>query len=96
LFAKEGAKILVADYNSKSGQETVEQIKKSGGVAGFKEVDIGKIADNESMIDTAVNLYGRLDILYNNAGLGGPTLELTTEENWRAMLDVNLTAVFRL
>jgi NAD(P)-dependent dehydrogenase (short-subunit alcohol dehydrogenase family) len=94
LFAKEGAKILVADYNTKLGQETVEEIKKVGGDASFKEVDVGKIADNESMIDTAVNLYQRLDILYNNAGLGGPTLEATTEENWRAMLDVNLTGPF--
>jgi 3-oxoacyl-[acyl-carrier protein] reductase len=46
------------------------------------------------MIDTAVNLYQRLDILYNNAGLGGPTLEATTEENWQAMIDVNLTGPF--
>ena len=94
LFAKEGAKVLAADYNSKSGQETVFEIKQTGGTASFVEVDIGRVADNERMIDTAIDLYKRLDILYNNAGIGGPTLEATTEENWRAMLDVNLTGPF--
>ncbi|MGP8079080.1 MAG: SDR family NAD(P)-dependent oxidoreductase [Dehalococcoidales bacterium] len=94
LFAKEGAKILVADFNSKLGQETVEEIKKAGGTANFSEVNVGRIADNERMIDTAVNIYQRLDILYNNAGIGGPTLEATTEENWQTMLDVNLTGPF--
>jgi NAD(P)-dependent dehydrogenase (short-subunit alcohol dehydrogenase family) len=94
LFAKEGAKVLVADYNSKLGQETVQEIKKAGGTANFVEVDVARIADNERMIDTAINLYQRLDILYNNAGFGGPTLEATTEENWRVMLDVNLTGPF--
>jgi NAD(P)-dependent dehydrogenase (short-subunit alcohol dehydrogenase family) len=94
LFAKEGAKILAADYNAKSGKETVEEIKQTGGIASFIEVNIGQVSDNKRMVDTAINLYQRLDILYNNAGLGGPTLETTTEENWQAMLDVNLTGPF--
>ena len=94
LFAKEGAKVLAADYNAKSGQETVEEINKAGGTASFLEVNIGSVNDNKRMVDTAVNLYQRIDILYNNAGLGGPTLEATTEENWQAMLDVNLTGPF--
>ena len=84
LFAKEGAKILAADYNAKSGKETVEEIKQTGGTASFIEVNIGQVSDNKRMVDTAINLYQRLDILYNNAGLGGPTLETTTEENWQA------------
>lgn len=94
LFAKEGAKVLVADYNPKLGEETVEEIKKAGGMAYFEEVDVGYIADNKRMIETAINLYQRLDILYNNAGHGGPSFEDTTEENWNRMLNVVLTGPF--
>jgi len=94
LFAKEGAKVLVADNNSKLGQETVQEIKKAGNTASFVEVDISRVADNKRMIETAINLYQRLDILYNNAGFGGPSLEATTEENWREILDVGLTGPF--
>ena len=94
LFAKEGAKVLVADYNPKSGQETVLEIKQAGGIGSFLEVNVGRISDNNHMIDTAINLYERIDILFNNAGLGGPTLEDTTEENWRTMIEVNLTGPF--
>jgi NAD(P)-dependent dehydrogenase (short-subunit alcohol dehydrogenase family) len=94
LFAKEGAKIVAADINSASGQETVAEITKLGGEATFVQVDVASAADNERMIDLALSSYGKLDILYCNAGVAGETLADTTEESWRRTLDINLTGPF--
>ncbi len=94
LFAREGAKIVVADINSETGKAVVKQIKQEGGEATFLRADVSLSADAESMIQTAVKSYGRLDILFNNAGLPGEKYEETTEEKWRRVLDVNLTGPF--
>ncbi len=94
LFAKEGAKVVVADIEPKAGQEVVRQIKKGGGEATFVQVDVAHAADNERMIQTAMKSYGRLDILFNNVGVPGETLEDTTEEKWRRVMDVNFTGPF--
>ena len=69
LFAEEGAKVVVADYSVEGGQETVKQIKAKGGEAIFVAVDVSKAADVQKMIKTAIDRYGRLDILHNNAGI---------------------------
>ena len=95
LFAKEGAKVVVADYVPVGGQETVRMIKEAGGEAIFVEADVSKASDVERMVKTAVDAYGRIDILYNNAGItrAAPTAE-TTEEEWDLVLDINLKGVF--
>ncbi len=96
LFAEEGAKVAVADYVPMGGQETVRMIKKAGGEAIFIEVDVSKAADVENMVRTTVDTYGRIDILYNNAGIMGteaPTAE-ATEEDWDRVIDTNLKSVF--
>jgi len=96
LFAKEGAKVAVADYVPAGGQETVRMIKEAGGEAIFIEADVSKATDVERMVKTTVDTYGRLDILYNNAGITGtvaPTAELT-EEQWDSVLNINLKGVF--
>lgn len=94
LFAKEGAKVVVVDIKTETGKEVVKQIKENGGEATFLRADVSLAADAENMIQTAVKSYGRLDILFNNAGLPGEKFEETTEEKWRRVLDVNLTGPF--
>ena len=97
LFAKEGAKVAVADRVPKGGQETVAMIKKAKGEAIFVEADVSKAADVEKMIKKTVDTYGRIDILYNNAGISARTLAFTadlTEEDWDTVLDTNLKSAF--
>ncbi len=94
LFAREGAKVVVVDIKSESGGKVVRQIKEAGGEASFLRADVSLAVDAERMVQTAVNSYGRLDILFNNAGIAGESWDETTEEGWRRGLDVNLTAPF--
>ena len=96
LFAKEGAKVMVADISEKGGMDTVGMIKNEGGEASFTKVDVSKAADVEMMIKSIVDKWGRLDVLYNNAGIEGalaPTHE-STEENWDRVLSINLKGVY--
>lgn len=70
-FAKEGDRVVVADYNEAAGQETVQLIKDAGGEATFIQVDVSKQEDVEALVNKAVDIYGRLDVMFNNAGIGG-------------------------
>ena len=102
LFAREGAKVIVAaDSNIKGGEETVEMIKKAGGEASFVKCDVTKEADVKAMVAKAVSLYGRLDYAFNNAGIGpdGERWPLTNivdmpEDYWDKTIDINLKGVF--
>ncbi len=96
LFASEGAKVMVADYVPDGGQQTVEMIKNSGGTATFVEVDVSRAADIERMVKTAVDTYGRIDILYNNAGIQGPVMPMADipPEEWDKTIATNLSSVF--
>ena len=71
LFAKEGAKVTVADCIPAGGQETTRKIREARGEATFVEVDVSKAADVERMVKTTMDTYGRIDILFNNAGIAG-------------------------
>jgi NAD(P)-dependent dehydrogenase (short-subunit alcohol dehydrogenase family) len=95
LFAKESAKVVVADCDSERGAETVSIIREDGGEATFVQVDVSKAADAERMARTAVETYGQIDILVNNAGIyvQANAVEMT-EEDWDRILDVNLKGVF--
>lgn len=96
IFAREGAKVVVAEYVAQSGEETVQMIKKAGGEATFVKTDVSKEDDVRNLIKTTVDTYGKLDILYNNAAIIGeatPTAECTTA-NWAKVISVNLTGVF--
>jgi len=96
LFAKEGAKVVVADWIAESGEETVRMVKEAGGEAIFIKVDVSKAEDAQKMIKTTVDTYGKLDVLYNNAGIAGEaafTAECT-EENWEKVIAVNLKGVW--
>jgi NAD(P)-dependent dehydrogenase (short-subunit alcohol dehydrogenase family) len=97
LFAKEGAKVVVAELDAKSGQETVEMIKKAGGKAVFIKTDVSIPSDCQRMVRTAVDTYGKLDVLFNNAGIiawEGVPLADATIEMLNKVIDVNLKGVF--
>lgn len=95
LFAYEGARVAVADVNTRGGTETVEIINRFGGQAFFVKTDVTKYGDVEKMVGAIVQNYAGLDILVNNAGtlVYGSILE-TKEEDWDHLMAVNLKGVF--
>ncbi|MCL4876335.1 MAG: glucose 1-dehydrogenase [Anaerolineae bacterium] len=97
LFAKEGAKIAAVDIVDDLGQETVALIKNNGGDAVYIHADISKAADCENMVRLAEETYGKLNVLFNNAGImhSGDDNAMTTEESvWDLTMNVNLKGVF--
>ena len=97
LFAKEGAKVVVVDVNDAAGQETVNMITQTGCEAVYVHADVSKAADTENMVRMAEQTYGKLNILFNNAGimLGDDDNAMTTEESvWDLTMSVNLKGVF--
>lgn len=90
LFAKEGAKVVVVDCVAETGQETVKMIKQADNDGMFVKADVSKAEDVKNMVKTTVDIYGKLDILYNNAGIGGqgvPTTECP-ELRFKALLGI--------
>ena len=84
-FAREGAKLIIADMNEDGGRQTVHMIQENGGEATFVQVDVSNATEVEAMISKAVETYGRLDCAHNNAGVGTPSRVPTadyTEERW--------------
>jgi len=95
-FAAEGAAVVVADLNSQGAETVISEIAAAGGKAVFQRTDVSSEADIKALIDRAVHEYGRLDITYNNAGIGGATghLEEVTVEDWDKTFHVLTRAVF--
>ena len=96
-FAREGAKVVIADVNVEGGEETVRMIAEAGGEATFVETDVSKAAEVEHMVSRAVEVYGRLDCAFNNAGIEGTTLVPTADYTiaaWDQVIAVNLTGVW--
>jgi 3-oxoacyl-[acyl-carrier protein] reductase len=96
LFAEEGAKIVVADIDGKAAGQTVELIEKRGGAATSVEADVTKASGAARMISAAVETYGALDILLNNAGwpmLPTPVVDLD-EALWDKIMAVNVKGIF--
>ena len=95
LFAEEGAKVLVVDWNRDNGEATTSTICARGGEAIFCYADVSKSQDVERMVTTALEKYGRLDVLFNNAAVQiMAQLVETTEEAWDRIHSVNLKGVF--
>jgi len=95
-FAREGAKVVVADVIVAGGEETVRMIKAAGGEAVFVKTEVTQAAEVEAMVKKAVETYGRLDCAFNNAGIEGemaPTAECT-EENWDRVVAIDLKGVW--
>jgi meso-butanediol dehydrogenase/(S,S)-butanediol dehydrogenase/diacetyl reductase len=95
LFAAEGAKVVVADYKSHTGQDVVQAIKKTGEEGLFVEVDVSDPVGVQRMVDRAVQAYGGVDILFNGAAIlaFGTALD-TDEQTWNRVMAINLNGTF--
>src|SRR5262245_39036684 len=78
-FAREGAKLCIADMNADGGHQTVHMITENGGEATFIQADVSQAVDVQALITQAVETYGRLDCAHNNAGIAGGGRALTAE-----------------
>jgi 3-oxoacyl-[acyl-carrier protein] reductase len=95
LFAREGARVVVADINEKGGSDAVEEIKKNGGDSFFVKLDASSREQSKQMTSEALLRYGRIDVLINNAGIVQDALILKmTEEQWDRVVNVNLKGAF--
>lgn len=96
LFAKEGAKVVVSDINDVGGQETVQQIQANGGEALYVHADVSVAANIKGLIRAAVARFGRIDVLFNNAGyyMWPHKIEEITEEEWDHTYAVNVKGIF--
>ena len=95
LFAKEGAKVVVGDVLEEDGRGLVAKITGEGGDAVFVRLDVTREVDWEGAVSEAVDRYGKLDVLVNNAGVGGmSTIEETTVADWDRVMDINAKGVF--
>lgn len=96
LFAGEGARVVAADIMSEGSEDLINTIKSAGNEAIFIQADVSSSADVRNMIEAAVDTYGKVDILYNNAGIAGPVINMvdTPEEEWDKVIDINLKGVF--
>jgi NAD(P)-dependent dehydrogenase (short-subunit alcohol dehydrogenase family) len=96
LYAREGAKVVVSDIDEQRGDETVRAIEDKGAEAMFVRADVSKPEDCQAMVGAALEKYGRLDIAFNNAGIGGEA-NLTADysiEGWQKVVAINLSSVF--
>lgn len=97
LFASEGARVAVVDVNDDAGQAAVAELRGSGGEAVFVHADVSRAEDSRAMVKAAEDAFGRLDVLFNNAGisLAGDDDAISTEEDvWDLTMRVNLKGVF--
>ena len=97
IFAREGAKLVIADVNEEGLSETLKRVKEEGGDAVIKIVDVAVEKDVRNLIEFAVDTYSQIDILCNNAGISGGLSKLEDQDGdeWRTVLGVNvLGAVF--
>jgi NAD(P)-dependent dehydrogenase (short-subunit alcohol dehydrogenase family) len=96
IFAREGARLVLADVAEQGGQDSLQMVKDLGAEAIFCKADVSKSADVNAAVAEAIATYGRLDCAFNNAGIGGAG-RLTheySEEEWNRVIAVNLTGVW--
>jgi NAD(P)-dependent dehydrogenase (short-subunit alcohol dehydrogenase family) len=97
LFAREGAAVVVADVNAQEGQAVVSEIEKAGGRAFFESTDVTRLADCRRVVEHALRECGKIDILFNNAGIiRRATILDLSEEDWDRVMTVNVKSIFLL
>jgi NAD(P)-dependent dehydrogenase (short-subunit alcohol dehydrogenase family) len=97
MFAAEGAKVVAAEFDEAHGNETVELIRTAGGEATFVRTDVSLEADAAAMATAAMDAYGRIDVLYNNAGIMPEADHSVTDTDvavWDQVMAVNVRGVF--
>jgi len=97
LFAKEGASVVVTDIATREGEETAQAIRDAGGTAIFVKANVAKEDEVKHLVHTAIDEFGRVDVLYNNAGImpveDSSVIE-TSEATWDRVMDINLKSAF--
>jgi NAD(P)-dependent dehydrogenase (short-subunit alcohol dehydrogenase family) len=97
IFAREGAKVVVAEFGEAAGRETVALVEAEGGQATFIRTDVSDESSAKAMVDHAVATYGRVDVLYNNAGVmpeADHSVVDTPVDVWDQVMAVNVRGVF--
>jgi NAD(P)-dependent dehydrogenase (short-subunit alcohol dehydrogenase family) len=96
VFAREGAKVAIADMDTIQGEEVAHQICTSGGEAIFVQTDVSKASDIETLVQKTVDTFGQLDCAFNNAGIFGRSALLAdfTEDDWDQLININLKGVW--
>jgi NAD(P)-dependent dehydrogenase (short-subunit alcohol dehydrogenase family) len=97
VFANEGAKVVVAEFGEAAGRETVQGVEAAGGEATFVKTDVSDEGSAKAMVDHAVATYGRVDVLYNNAGVmpeADHSVIDTDVATWDQVMAVNVRGVF--
>lgn len=96
LFAKAGAKVVVAGRREAEGNDTVELVRAAGGDALFVKADVSKASEVENLVKKTVEKFGRLDVAFNNAGVEGKWVPIIsqTEDDWDRTIDINLKGVW--
>jgi NAD(P)-dependent dehydrogenase (short-subunit alcohol dehydrogenase family) len=96
LFAGAGAVVIAADVADEAGQHLADEMGRKGHTCTFIHADVSKESDVRAMVHLALSQYGRLDAIFNNAGIEGdqaPTAEATLD-NWERVIDINLKGTF--
>lgn len=96
LYAAHGAKVIVSDINEQAANNVVSQIKQTGGDAISLKADVSKTEDCGQLINKTIEAFGRVDIAFNNAGIGGeanPIADMSIE-GWNKIIAVNLSSFF--
>ncbi|WP_054023164.1 SDR family NAD(P)-dependent oxidoreductase [Bacillus sp. FJAT-28004] len=95
LFAREGAIVIVNDLDADKGKETVEEIKSQGGQASFVHADVTDPDSVRSMVNETLAAHGRIDVLFNNAGISGVgALHEVEPDDWDRVIRVNIRGVY--
>ncbi len=95
LFAREGAKVVVADVTDDDGEAVARQIEDTGGDAIFVHTDVTSVESWQALVDATLDKYGKIDILVNNAGISsGSYLDPLDLDGWTKIMDVNATGVY--
>jgi NAD(P)-dependent dehydrogenase (short-subunit alcohol dehydrogenase family) len=96
LFAKAGAKVVVAGRRELEGKETIDLIRAAGGEGLFVKADVSRAAEVQALVQKTVGKFGRLDVAFNNAGIEGSWISIAeqSEEDWDRTININLKGVW--